>query len=73
MTNSSDIEKHSFLDCSLSYNKTFEEEVEEMEKVSLAERYLENLGIKVRTNYGYYRNVYDILLELGEYWSKNNT
>ena len=52
----------------LVYNKTFEEEMEEKRKVSIAEGYLEGLGVKVRTDmYGYYRNTYDILLDLGEY------
>ena len=55
----------------LVYNKTFEEEVEEQRRVSIAEGYLEGLGIKVKTDmYGYYRNTYDILLDLGEYLSK---
>lgn len=57
----------------LVYSKTSEEEMEEQRKVSLAESYLEGLGIKVKTDYGYYRNTYDILMDLGEYWSKNNT
>ena len=52
----------------LVYNKTFEEEMEEKRKVSIAEGYLEGLGVKVRTDmYGYYRNTYDILLDLGGY------
>ena len=60
-----------FLDTSISYNKTFEEEMEEKRKVTIAEGYLEGLGVKVRTDmYGYYRNTYDILLDLGEYLSK---
>lgn len=63
----------SLLDCSLRYSKTPEEEFEEQRKVSLAENYLESLGIKVKTDmYGYYRHTYDILLDLGKYLSKNN-
>ena len=58
----------------LVYNKTYEEEMEEKQKVAIAEGYLENLGVKVRTDmYDYYRNTYDILLDLGEYLSKKNT
>jgi len=58
----------------LVYSKTYEEEMEEKRKVAIAEGYLENLGIKVRTDmYDYYRNTYDILLDLGEYLSKKNT
>lgn len=58
---------------SLSYNKTFEEEMEEKRKVSIAECYLESLGVKVKTDmYDYYRHTYDILLDLGEYLDKNN-
>lgn len=57
----------------LIYNKTFEEEMEEKQKVAIAEGYLEGLGIKVKTDmYDYYRNTYDILLDLGEYLSKKN-
>ena len=57
----------------LTYNKTFEEEMEERRKVSIAESYLEGFGVKVKTDmYGYYRNTYNILLDLGEYLSKSN-
>lgn len=57
----------------LVYNKTFEEEMEEKQKVDIAESYLEGLGVKVKTDmYDYYRNTYDILLDLGEYLSKKN-
>lgn len=63
----------SLFDNSLTYSKTYEEEFEEQRIVSLAENYLESLGIKVRTDmYGYYRHTYDILLDLGKYLSKNN-
>lgn len=62
---------NSLLDCSLTYSITPEEEFEEQRKVSLAENYLESLGIKVRTDmYGYYRHTYDILFDLGEYLDK---
>lgn len=58
---------------SLTYERTYEEEMEEQRKVSIAEGYLKGLGVKVKTDmYGYYRNTYDILLDLGEYLSKNN-
>ncbi len=61
------------LDSAITYSKTFEEEMEEQRKASIAEGYLEGLGIKVRTDmYGYYRHTYDILLDLGKYLSKNN-
>ena len=57
----------------LVYSKTYEEEMEEKQKVAIAEDYLENLGVKVRTDmYDYYRNTYDILLDLGEYLSKKS-
>ena len=63
----------SLSDISLSYSKTFEEEMEEARKVSLAEIYLEKLGVKVRTDiYGYYRPTYYILKDLGEYLSKKD-
>ena len=61
------------LDVSLSYNKTFEEEMEDLRKVTLAESYLKSLGVNVRTDmYGYYRLTYDILKDLGEYLSKKD-
>ena len=69
-------EKLSSLLCgtdSLVYSKTFEEEMDEQRRVSLAENYLRSLGIEVKTDYGYYRNTYDVLKDLGEYWSKHNT
>lgn len=57
----------------LVYHKTFEEEMEEQRKVSIAEAYLESLGVKVKTEmYDYYRNTYDILLDLGEYLDKED-
>ena len=57
----------------LVYSKTFEEEMEEKRKVAIAEGYLEGLGVKVKTDmYDYYRNTYDILLDLGEYLSKKD-
>lgn len=59
---------------SLVYSKSFEEEIEEKRKVLIAEAYLESLGVKVKTDeYGYYRNTYNILLDLGEYLSKTDT
>ena len=60
------------IDTELSSSKTPEDRYEEERKVSIAENYLEGLGIKVKTDmYGYYRDTYDILKDLGEYLSKN--
>jgi hypothetical protein len=56
----------------LEYNKTYEEEREKQLMVATAEGYLESLGIKVKTKYGYYKNTWDILKDFGEYLSKNN-
>ena len=56
----------------LEYSKTPEQEREEQLMVATAEGYLENLGIKIKTEYGYYRNTWDILKDFGEYLSKNN-
>lgn len=56
----------------LEYSKTPEEEREEQLMVATAEDYLESLGIKIKTEYGYYRNTWDILKDFGEYLSKNN-
>ena len=55
----------------LKYSKTFEEEVDELRKINLVISHLENLGVKVKTEYGYYRSSYDILKDLGEYLDKN--
>lgn len=68
-------EKLSSLLCgqgTLTYNETMNDEIDRQQKVSLAVNYLEGLGIKVRTEYGYYRSTYDVLRDLGEYISKNN-
>lgn len=57
----------------LSYSKSIEEEYEEQQNAFRAESYLKSLGIKVKTDmYDYYRNTYDILIDLGKYLSKNN-
>lgn len=76
-SNETDIDKQisdayeKLLSTALVSSKTFEEELDEQRKVSLAEGYLEGLGIKVKTDmYGYYRHAYDILRDLGEYLSK---
>ena len=67
------IERNYKLDLTeLAYSKTPEEEREEQLMVATAEGYLESLGIKVKIDYGYYRNTYDILKDLGEYLAKNN-
>lgn len=60
------------LGMTLAYSKTPEQEIEEQLMVDTAESYLESLGIKVKTNYGYYRNIGDILKDFGAYLSKNN-
>ena len=57
----------------LTYNETIDEELDRQQKILSATNYLEGLGIKVRTEYGYYRNTYDLLRDLGEYLSKTNT
>jgi hypothetical protein len=56
----------------LEYSKTPEEEQKEKELVAAAEYWLECKGIEIKTNYGYYRNTYDILKDLGSYLIKNN-
>ena len=56
----------SLLDCSLTYSKTFEEEMEEQRKMELAISHLESLGVEVRIKYGGYRNIYNVLKDLGE-------
>ena len=73
--NNINAEKLSNLLCgqgTLTYNETMNDEIDRQQKVSSAVNYLEGLGIKVRTEYGYYRNTYDVLRDLGEYLSKNN-
>jgi 5-enolpyruvylshikimate-3-phosphate synthase len=51
----------------LEYTKTYEEEQEEQSRVATAEYYLRRFGVETKTDYGYYRNTYDILKDLGEY------
>lgn len=50
----------------LIYNKTYEEEMEEKRKLELAINYLEGFGIEVVSEYGHYRNIYNVLKDLGE-------
>lgn len=57
----------------LVYNKTFEEEMEEKRKLDLAINHLEWLGVKVVSEYGFYRNIYNVLKDLGECLDKKNT
>lgn len=61
------------LNLDLVYNKTFEEEMEEKRKIELAISYLEGLGVEVVSEYGHYRNIYNVLKDLGECLDKNNT
>ena len=56
----------------LVYNKTFEEEMEEKRKIELAINHLEGLGVEVVSEYGYYRNIYSVLKDLGECLDKKN-
>jgi hypothetical protein len=51
----------------LEYTKTYEEEQKELEAVATSEYYLKRFGVETKTDYGYYRNTYDILKDLGEY------
>ena len=57
----------------LVYSKTFEEEKEEKRKLDLAINHLEELGVEVVSEYGFYRNIYNILKDLGECLDKKNT
>lgn len=56
----------------LVYNKTFEEEMEEQRKLNLAISHLEGLGVEVVSEYGFYRNIYNVLKDLGECLDKKN-
>ena len=56
----------------LEYTKTPEQENEERLMAATARCYLESLGIKVSTEYGHYRDTYDIMKDFGEWLSKNN-
>lgn len=56
----------------LAYNKTFEEEMEEKRKIELAISHLEGLGVEVVSEYGFYRNIYNVLKDLGECLDKKN-
>lgn len=57
----------------LVYNKTFEEEMEEQRKIELAISHLEGLGVEVVSEHGFYRNIYNVLKDLGECLDKKNT
>ena len=50
----------------LVYNKTYEEEKEEKRKLDLAINFLEGFGVEVISEYGNYRNIYNVLKDLGE-------
>lgn len=56
----------------LVYNKTYEEEMEEKRKIELAISHLEGLGVEVVSEYGFYRNIYNVLKDLGECLDRNN-
>ena len=52
----------------LIYSKTPEQEFEENLNALVAEEYLKRTyNVKTTTNYGYYRNTFDILKDLGSY------
>lgn len=50
--------------------KSFEEEMAEEYNVQKVVDYLEKHGIQVKTEYGYYRNTYSILKDIGERWEQ---
>lgn len=50
--------------------KSFEETMAEEYNVQKVISYLENHGIQVKTQYGYYRSTYDILKDIGERWEQ---
>ena len=56
----------------LVYSKTYEEEMEEKRKIKLAISHLEKLGVEVVSKYGYYRNIYNVLKDLGECLDRNS-
>ena len=56
----------------LAYSKTFEEEMEEKRKIELAISHLEGLGVEVVSEYGFYRNIYNVLKDLGECLDKKS-
>ena len=56
----------------LVYSKTFKEEMEEQRKIELAISHLEGLGVEVTSKYGHYRNIYNVLKDLGECLDKNS-
>lgn len=58
--------KLDFLDTSLSYTKTPEEELEEQRQIELAVNFLASYGVQAKTEDGfYYRNIWNVLKELG--------
>lgn len=58
--------KLEFLDTSLCYTKTPEEEIEEQRQIGLAVNFLASYGVQVKSDDGfYYRNIWNVLKELG--------
>ena len=66
------IDLKALADLELIYNKSAEEETKEKQLAFTAELWLESHGILVKTDYGYYRNTFDILKDFGEYLVKND-
>lgn len=63
----------SLIATSLTYEKTYEEEMAEKKSVQLAEDFLRKLEITVKTNYGYYRDTYSILKDIGDAIIRSDT
>lgn len=58
--------KINFLDTSLVYTKTPEEELEEQRQIDLAVNFLASYRVQVKSDDGYcYRNIWNVLKELG--------
>ena len=52
----------------LSTHKSLAEVLAEESGIKKVVDFLEKQGIKIRTDYGYYRNTYDILKDISEHW-----
>ena len=53
--------------------KSYEEELLEESNVQKVVDFLEEHGIQIKTKYGYYRDTYDVLKDIGEHWEQIKT
>ena len=50
--------------------RSFEEMLAEETNIQKVIDVLEECGVKIKTKYGYYRDTYDVLKDIGEHWDQ---